>query len=245
MSPVAVVTGAARGIGRAICEALAAESWRVAGLDVGDGDRVPGVRYWTADVADIAAHGALLDAVTAELGLPRCLVNNAGVTSLRRGDLLDLTPESYDRCMAVNLRGAFFLTQQFARRLVAAPRPASGPPRSIVFIGSANAEIVGEQRADYCISKAGVAMMSKLFAARLAEHAIHAFEIRPGVIATDMTAPARARYDAFIAGGGVPLGRWGEAADVARTVATIARGDLPFCTGVHLDVGGGLHLHRI
>jgi NAD(P)-dependent dehydrogenase (short-subunit alcohol dehydrogenase family) len=220
----------------------------VAGLDVtepGAKDRLAGVRYWKADVADLAGHRPLLDAIAAELGVPDCLVNNAGVTSLRRGDLLELTPESYDRCMAVNVRGSFFLSQHFARLLIASERKPDHPPRSIIWIGSANAEIVGEQRADYCMSKAATAMMSKLFAARLAEHAIHTYEIRPGIIATDMTAPAKERYDAFIADGGVPLGRWGAPGDVGRTVATIARGGLPYCTGIHVDVGGGLNLHRV
>jgi NAD(P)-dependent dehydrogenase (short-subunit alcohol dehydrogenase family) len=242
------VTGAARGIGCAICKALVAEGWVVAGLDIiepAEVDRLSEVRYWAADVADMAMHGSLLDAIISKLGVPNCLVNNAGVTSLRRGDLLELTAESFDRVMSINVRGSFFLSQQFARRLIVAGGKVEGPPRSIIWIGSANAEIVGEQRADYCISKAATAMMSKLFAARLAEYDIRTYEIRPGIIATDMTAPAKGRYDSFIANGGVPLRRWGTASDVARTVATIARGDLPFCTGIHVDVGGGLHLHRV
>lgn len=247
-NPVAIVTGAARGIGRAISEVLAADGWVVAGVDALDlpqPDRLHSVHYWTADVADIAGHGPLLDDIVDRLGVPSCLVNNAGVTSLRRGDLLELPPESFDRCMSVNVRGSFFFTQQFAKRLIASGSNREGPPRSIVWIGSANAEIIGEQRADYCISKAATAMMSKLFAARLAEHEIHSYEIRPGIIETDMTAPAKERYDAFIAQGGVPLGRWGAPNDVARVVATLARGDLPYCTGIHVDVGGGLHLHRV
>jgi 3-oxoacyl-[acyl-carrier protein] reductase len=246
--PIALVTGAARGIGRAICKALSTGGWAVAGIDVIEppaAEQLPGVRYWTADVADIDGHGPLLDAIFTGLGPATCLVNNAGVTSLRRGDLLELTPESFDRCMAVNVRGAFFLAQQFARRLIAAGNSGEGPHRSIIWMGSANAEIVGEQRADYCISKAATVMMSKLFASRLAGRGIHSYEVRPGIIATDMTAPAKERYDAFIAEGGVPLGRWGAVEDVARVVATLARGDLPYCTGIHVDVGGGLHLHRV
>jgi NAD(P)-dependent dehydrogenase (short-subunit alcohol dehydrogenase family) len=246
---VAVVTGAAKGIGRAICETMAGAGWAVAGVDLLElptgQERHQGIRYWTADIADIASHEALLDDIVGTVGMPDCLVNNAGVTSLSRGDLLQLSPESYDGCMAVNVRGSFFLSQTLARRLIASERPSVGPPRSIIWIGSANAEIVGEQRADYCISKAATAMMSKLFAARLAEHDIQTYEIRPGIIATDMTAPAKHRYDAFIAESGVPMRRWGAASDVARAVLAIARGDLPYCTGIHVDVRGGLHLHRV
>jgi NAD(P)-dependent dehydrogenase (short-subunit alcohol dehydrogenase family) len=144
--------------------------------------------------------------------------------------------------MAVNLRGTFFLTQAVARRMASR---RSDTFRSIVTIGSANAEIVGENRADYCMSKAALAMMSKLFAARLAPLGISVFEIRPGIIRTAMTAPATQRYDGFIAAGGVPAGRWGEPSDVGATVATLARGDIPYATGIAVDVGGGLQLHRL
>ena len=245
---VAIVTGAARGIGRAICAALAADDWRVAGLDIAEpaaDAHVSGVRYWKMDVSDLSAHEPALAAITDDLGPPSCLVNNAGVTSLVRGDLLELTPESFDRCMAINLRGSFFLSQAVARRMIATPDATANIPRSIVWIGSANAEIIGEQRGDYCMSKAATAMMNKLFAARLAAHYIHAYEIRPGIIETDMTAPAKDRYDRFITEGGVPLRRWGAVGDVARAVAALARGDFPYTTGIHVDVGGGLHLHRV
>jgi NAD(P)-dependent dehydrogenase (short-subunit alcohol dehydrogenase family) len=170
-------------------------------------------------------------------------VNNAGVTSLVRGDMLDLTPESYDRTLAINLRAGFFLAQAFAHRRLAHTMP--GTRSSIVFIGSANAEIVGENRADYCVSKAGVAMMAKLFAARLAKAGIVVFEVRPGVIRTKMTHPATERYDGFIEAGGVPMGRWGEAKDVGRAVAALATGAIPYATGIHIDIGGGIQLHRV
>jgi 3-oxoacyl-[acyl-carrier protein] reductase len=198
--------------------------------------------FYRCDVADIAGHAALLQRIASELGEPDCLVNNAGVTSLQRGDLLDLGPESYDRTLAVNLRAGFFLTQAFARRRLAA---AATGPASIIFIGSANAEIVGENRADYCISKAGVAMMTKLFAARLAGDGIAVFEVRPGVIRTAMTAPATEKYDALVAAGGIPMGRWGEPSEVGRAVAALVVGAIPYATGIHIDVGGGLNLHRV
>lgn len=249
---VALVTGGGRGIGLAIATALAQEGFAIAiaslepERDVAAAlaglPRGARVLYRSLDVGDLAAHAPFLAAVEHELGPVDCLVNNAGVTSLVRGDLLDLAPESFDRCLGVNLRGTFFLTQAVARRMVAVPATRY---RSIVTITSANAELLGPDRADYCVSKAALAMASRLFAARLAAHGIHVFEVRPGIIRTDMTAPATAKYDAFIAGGGVPLGRWGTPEDVGRTVATLARGDLPFVTGSAIDVGGGLQLHRL
>ncbi|KRE09278.1 3-ketoacyl-ACP reductase [Bosea sp. Root381] len=247
MSRVAIVTGAGRGIGLAIAQSLADAGFAVARVSLEaepeaiDGAEAAGA-YYPCDVAEIGGHAALLERIAADLGEPECLVNNAGVTSLQRGDLLDLGPDSYDRTLAINLRAGFFLTQAFARRRLA---EAPGKPGSIVFIGSANAEIVGENRADYCISKAGVAMMGKLFAARLAGEGIAVFEVRPGVIRTAMTAPATAKYDALLAEGGIPMGRWGEPADIGRTVAALASGAIPYATGIHIDVGGGMQLHQV
>lgn len=246
MSRVAIVTGAGRGIGLAIAEALSEVGFAVARVSLEEAPEqpVPAGRgaYYSCDLSELGEHERLLARIAGELGEPECLVNNAGVTSLQRGDLLDLAPESYDRTLGINLRAGFFLTQAFARRRLAR---APGGPGSIVFIGSANAEIIGENRADYCISKAGVAMMSKLFAARLAAHGIAVFEVRPGVIRTAMTQPAAAKYDALLADGGIPMGRWGEPGDVGRAVAALATGAIPYATGIHLDVGGGLQLHRV
>ena len=248
----AIVTGAGRGIGRAIALALAVDGFDVMMASVepqpnelptapSGGGRCAYVEF---DLADLRRHAALVDEAARRFGPITCLVNNAGVTSLARGDLLDLTPASFDHVMAVNLRGTFFLTQAVARHMLAQPAGADRY-RSIVTIGSANADIVGDNRADYCMSKAALAMLNKLYAARLAEAAIGVFEIRPGIVATAMTAPATAKYDPFISGGGVPMRRWGEPLDIARTVATLARGDIPFTTGIHIDVGGGMQLHRV
>jgi 3-oxoacyl-[acyl-carrier protein] reductase len=247
----ALVTGSGRGIGLAIARALTAAGFDVALASLEDAPDCdislfrPGrAIYRRFDVARIDDHTSLLDDVEAELGELTCLVNNAGVTSLARGDLIDLSPQSFDRTISVNLRGDFFLTQAVARRMLARPRdPAK--PQSIVTIGSANAESVGENRADYCMSKAALAMMSKLFAARLAEAAIAVYEIRPGIVRTSMTAPAAEKYDAFVDAGGVPMRRWGETDDVARTVVTLARGDIPYATGIHIDIASGMQLHRI
>jgi NAD(P)-dependent dehydrogenase (short-subunit alcohol dehydrogenase family) len=245
--PTAIVTGGARGIGLAVATALADASFQVAVVDLEAGGASEGrFAYVRGDVADVDGHAALVRGIVDRLGPVHCLVNNAGVTSLARGDMLDLTPASFDRCVAVNLRGAFFLTQAVARAMIAAdPDGTRSPYRSLVTIGSANAEILGLNRADYCMTKAGASMMSKLYAARLAPARIHAFEIRPGIIRTDMTAPAREKYDRYIADDGVPMQRWGEPADVGTAVATIARGLLPFATGEIVNVGGGMHLHRV
>lgn len=248
---VALVTGAGRGIGRSIVDALLTAGFDVAAASLEETPRpsLPtpadgGQRtlYQRFDLADLGAHAALLDRVEGELGPITCLVNNAGVSSLVRGDLLDLTPESFDRAVAVNMRGTFFLTQAVARRMVA--REWAGT-RSIVTIGSANAEIVGENRGDYCMTKTALGMMTKLFASRLAEAGIGVYEIRPGIIRTEMTAVSAERYEPYIRSGGVPMRRWGLPEDVGAVVATLASGGLPFTTGIHIDVGGGFQLHRV
>jgi NAD(P)-dependent dehydrogenase (short-subunit alcohol dehydrogenase family) len=242
----ALVTGAGSGIGLATARVLAASGFSVAlaSLEPDAPPLTDAMRYYRADIAQIGEHAALLARIIADLGPLTCLVNCAGVTSLVRGDMLALTPESFDRVLAVNLRGTFFLTQVVARHMLDCP-PSADVPRSIITIGSSNAEIVGETRADYCMAKAAVGMMNKLFAARLASAGIAAFEIRPGIIHTAMTSPAVARYDRFVANGGVPMNRWGEPDDVAATVLTLARGDIPYATGIHLDIGGGMQLHRV
>lgn len=193
------------------------------------------------DIGELDGHGGLLRDAVDEFGRLDCLVNNAGVPAMRRGDLLDVSPESYDRCLAVNTRGTFFLTQRFARYLLeAAPAPVGH--RSIVLITSANAHAPAINRGEYCISKAGLAMAAKLFAVRLAETGIGVYDIRPGIIRTEMTAPVSERYDTLIADGGVPMPRWGEPEDVGRAVAAAAAGDLPYTIGQPLFIDGGLTL---
>lgn len=250
---VALVTGGSRGIGAGIALELAASGMDVAiaSLDARDvatevmreierlGRRV---LYLQADIAQVDHHDALISQVEDALGSISCLVNNAGVTSMRRASMLDLTPESFDRTLGINLRAAFFLTQRVALRM--RDRPQSGY-RSIINISSVNADVLGPDRADYCISKAGLSMMSKLFAAELAQFGIHVFEVRPGIIRTLMTRPATEKYDALIEAGGVPMGRWGQPSDVGASVAALARGAFPFSTGEVINVGGGLQLHRL
>ena len=250
----ALVTGGKRGIGRAIALALADSGFDVAILDVAadaeahslvaeveaKGRRASAL---AGDVSDIASHNGIADEVWSRLGPLACLVNNAGVSVLNRGDLLDVTPESYDRCLNINLRGAFFLTQVVARRMLADPAPAWH--RSIVNITSVSADVVSINRGEYCISKAGASMMTKLYAVRLAESGIGVYEVRPGIIRTEMTKVSEARLDQLIQDGITPIKRWGEAADVARTVATAAEGRLPFAVGQALLVDGGLAIRTL
>ena len=253
----AVVTGGGRGIGAAIAVALATAGFDIAIVskepESAAADVVRNVQnlgrkllYCEHDIAEIEGHRSVLERVLSGLGEIDCLVNNAGVTSLERGDMLDLTTASFDRSVDVNLRGTFFMTQALARQMVQSTDSQSHTRyRSIITITSANAEVIGLNRADYCMTKAGLSMMSKLYAARLAPSRIHVFEVRPGIIHTEMTRPATAKYDAFIAQDGVPLGRWGTPEDVGMAVAAIAQGYLPFATGEVINVGGGLHLHRV
>lgn len=249
---VALVTGAAGGIGRSIAEHLAQAGFAVALADV-----VPirplaceGARWMSVslDLADLDSHAAMLDSVEQQLGPIGCLVNNAGVTSLVRGDMLDLTVESFDRTLDINLRGTFFLTQAVARRMIAQDSALQSKDRewrSIITISSANAKIVGDNRADYCISKTGLSMLTQLFASRLGPSGIGVYEIRPGIIHTDMTRPATQKYDRLVAEGGVPMGRWGEPEDVAEAVLSLARGSIKYGTGIALDIAGGLQIHRL
>jgi NAD(P)-dependent dehydrogenase (short-subunit alcohol dehydrogenase family) len=250
---VALVTGARRGIGRGIAWALAERGFDIVVNDIEDdaatqetldGIAVRGrhAAFVRHDVADVEGHAAFVDSAFAAFGAIDCLVNNAGVQVKVRGDLLDATPESFDRVLGVNLRGTFFLTQAVARRMLAAPHAPGDPPRSIVTISSANARTVGPNRAEYCVAKAGLAMVNQLFAQRLADHDIMCYEIRPGIIRTDMTAGAFERYDGLIKDGLTPVRRWGEPADVGATVAALAQRLLPFNTGDAFNVDGGFHM---
>ncbi len=247
MTPVALVTGGQQGIGLAIAQALDAAGFAVviASLPAADDPAVtaalsamPKARYIQHDMADLGAIPALLDAT----GPLTTLVANAGVPARVRGDLLDLAPESWDHVMGINLRGTFFLAQQAARRMLAAP---AGHYRSITFVTSVSADLASPDRGEYCVSKAGAAMAAKLFALRLAPHGIGVFDLRPGIIATPMTDAVRDRYTARIADGLVPAARWGEPADIARTVVPLATGAFAFATGAVIPVDGGLSIARL
>jgi NAD(P)-dependent dehydrogenase (short-subunit alcohol dehydrogenase family) len=255
-SPMALVTGGRRGIGAAIVSALAARGFDVVIADIeADAEADAAVkaveslgrraRFIRADIADILRLKPFVDQAWRAFGTLDCLVNNAGVQVQVRGDLLDVTSESFDRLMNINVRGTFFLTQEVARRMAAEKRAPGGPHRSIVSISSVNAVTAAINRGEYCISKSALTMLNKLFALRLAGHGVHCYEIRPGVIATDMTAPAKERYDQYIAEGNIPIARWGVPRDIGEAVAALASGALPFSTGDSFAIDGGLHIAKM
>ncbi len=252
--PVALVTGASRGIGRGIALALAAERWRVVVHYVrdlaaaeetlaavraagGDGAVVRG------DLADAADRERIVSEALALGGSIDLLVDNAGIAPPVRSDLLELTEADWDQVLDVNLKGTFFLSQRVAREMVARKRPEDTP--RIVVVTSISAEVASPLRGAYCVSKAGLSMVVRLLAARLAEHGIAVHEVRPGVVATDMTAGVREKYDALLAQGAWPIARWGTPEDVGRAVAALARGDFPFSTGDVLNIDGGFHLRTL
>ena len=243
-----LVTGAQRGIGKAIALALAAADFDVAVADVADTAELRSVAQQiadmgmktaaiAADISDLSCHERLLDQAEAALGPITTLVNNAGVSVLSRGDLLDVKPDSFDQCINVNTRGTFFLTQAFARRVRNVP---SHCHRSIITITSTNAEAASISRGEYCISKAGASMMTKLFASRLSDEDIGVYEIQPGFIETEMTAPSKSRYESLIAGGLTVMKRWGQPEEVARIAVTMAEGRLPYTSGQVVRADGGL-----
>jgi 3-oxoacyl-[acyl-carrier protein] reductase len=248
------VTGARRGIGRAIAYALAEAQFDVVICDVHDDaetdETVAGVTgrgargvFVQQDIADLDLHANLVDRVYASFGRLDCLVNNAGVQVAIRGDIFDATREDFDRLMDINLRGTFFLTQEAARRMVAEDPKREG--RTIVTITSANAIMVSPEKSFYCISKAALSMTVQLFAVRLAAHGIASFEVRPGLIKTDMTSEVRDRYGKMIEEGLAPIRRWGEASEIARAVASLATGAFPYSTGHAINIDGGLLLCRL
>ena len=250
---VVLVTGGRRGIGFAVAEGLAAAGFDVAITGTHDDDvaraavgklNAHGISaaFVAGDVGDANDHVRVLDKAEDALGPIDVLVSNAGIAPPQRLDLLETTQANFDIVLGVNLRGAFFLAQAVAKRMIA--RGGDGK-RALIFISSCSAEMVSTNRIEYCISKAGLAMAIKGFAVRLAADRIAVFEVRPGIIRTDMTAGVESKYDALIEQGLAPAKRWGEPADVAAAVAALAKGDLSFSTGSIIDVGGGLAISRL
>jgi NAD(P)-dependent dehydrogenase (short-subunit alcohol dehydrogenase family)/2,4-dienoyl-CoA reductase-like NADH-dependent reductase (Old Yellow Enzyme family) len=269
--PVALITGASRGIGRgiaielarlgfcvainyvqshesaieaaALCEQAALESTPAAPKN----SVSPRFGVFRADISNASDRAGLLQAVQERFGWVDLLVNNAGVAPQARLDLLQAGEESFDRLMNTNVRGPYFLTQALAniwiRGLGARPQKSRRP--KIVNISSVSAYAPSVNRGDYCMSKAALSMMTQLFATRLAEYGINVYEIRPGIVLTDMTGPVKEKYDAMIAGGLMPLARWGTPEDVGRAVAAIAEGRLPYSTGEVINVDGGFHVRRL
>ncbi|MEO8164819.1 MAG: 3-ketoacyl-ACP reductase [Betaproteobacteria bacterium] len=251
--PVALVSGARRGIGAAIALALARKGFDLAITDIAQDDdartTLAALRgsdakaaFIRSDLADTADHARVVAEAVSQCGAIDCLVNNAGVRSAARGDLLEVRPEAFDQVLDVNLRGTFFFTQAVARHMTAT---TSGNARSIVTVSSVSAELASPERGEYCMSKAGLAMLTKLFALRLARDDIAVFEVRPGVIRTPMTAGVADKYDRRIADGLVPMGRWGEPEDIGAAVAALASGQFQFATGSVINLDGGLSIPKL
>lgn len=253
---LALITGGSRGIGFGVAKALAAGGFDLAVCGRRDAASVSGaieelesvgsgVTYWKGDVADLSDHALLLDHVRQRFGRLDVLVNNAGVAPLLRTDILHATADSFDRLIDINLRGPYFLTQAAARWMIEQRKADAEFRGCIVNVSSISATTASVNRGDYCISKAGVAMATKLWAVRLADFGIDVYEIRPGIIETDMTAGVKEKYDKLIADGLTVERRWGKPADVGKAVAMLARGDLPYATGQVLLIDGGFHLERL
>ncbi len=253
---VALVTGAGRGIGLAIAKALGAEQHDIVVVDIHAPEAVAGamdelralgaeVLYCRADVSDAGARKRMLDDVRSRFGRLDVLVNNAGVAPKVRADILDATEESYEWVMKINLQGPYFLTQAVANWMIEQRKADAGFAGCIVNISSTSAEVASISRGEYCISKAGVSMATMLWAARLGEFDIPVYEIRPGVIMTDMTAVVKGKYDKLIGEGLCVQSRWGYPEDIGKAVAMMARGDLPYSSGQVIRVDGGMTLKRL
>lgn len=254
--PVAIVTGSSRGIGRAIATQLASAGHEIvvnyvnnqaAALEVVEevrqlGREAIGIQ---ANVAVAEDRARLVQAATERWGRLDVLVNNAGITSPGRKDLLSATEESWDEVFATNLKGPFFLAQAAAQAMIGHIEQQQISRGTIINISSISAYTVSTDRADYCMAKAAMQMMTSLLAVRLADSGILVYEVCPGVIASDMTAPVKAKYDKLIAEGLSPIRRWGEPRDVAAAVTMLASGTLPFSTGERINVDGGFHLRRL
>jgi len=266
VAPVAIVTGGARGIGRAVAEALAARGFAVAACDIEPATHAEAAASVTSaastveksaaaihsfafDLADLDAHQPLIDNIADRFGRIDCVVHNAGIGATR-GDLLDLPPADFDRQLGVNLRGTLFFSQASAKWMREHPSDdaagaAATTARSQIFITSVSAAMASPNRAGYCVSKAGLSMWAKALALRLATDDIAVFEVRPGIIRTALTEAAAAEYDARIAAGLVPAGRWGAPADVGRVVAGLAGGGFGFATGSVIHADGALAVARL
>ncbi len=265
--PNAIVTGARRGIGKAIAVELARNGFNIVLNDIELNPRVtPDARQHDvqidevkqkieslgrkaciclADISHATERQALLKCSESALGTIHLLVNNAGIAPSKREDILSTSEESFDKVISVNLKGTFFLTQLVANRMVEKTKAGYSHPFKIINISSISAYTSSPHRAEYCISKAGVSMSTKLYADRLAEYGINVYEIRPGIIATDMTKSVQKKYDELIESGVTPIRRWGVPEDVAKAISAIACGALQFSTGEVINVDGGFHLRRL
>ncbi len=256
MRNVALITGGSRGIGLGIALKLAE-----AGFDLAiNGTRAEGevqevlqqlsalgsdVIYCAGDISSAEARSEIIDKIRSHFGVLNLLVNNAGIAPRQRNDILEATEESFEEVISINLKGPYFLTQQAANWMVSQKKKDISFKAAIINISSISATVVSVNRGEYCISKAGVAMATQLFAARLGEFDIPVFEVRPGVIATDMTAGVKEKYDKLIAGGLMIQARWGLPEDVGKVVAALATGSFPYSTGQVVMVDGGMTIPRL
>jgi 3-oxoacyl-[acyl-carrier protein] reductase len=255
MLQTAIVTGAARGIGFGIAERLVNSGWSVMGADIGTEEsnaeavaRLTGqgrFLYQQCDITKACDRLALVERTVAEFGGIGALINNAGVAPRQRMDMLEVTEESYDFVMGVNLKATFFLTQACSQQMLKQVEADPDCKPVIVNISSNSAYTSSVNRAEYCISKAGVSAVTQLYADRLSPYNINVYEIRPGIIETDMTAKVKEKYDALIEGGLLPLKRWGKPGDIASAVYAICSGLLPYSTGEVINVDGGFHMRRL
>jgi len=259
--PVAFITGASRGIGRGIALELAAQGYDLAGnsrnfepqntasglFEVKQQVEKLGAAFlpMQGDVSSLEDHQHMLKSILEKFGRIDLLVNNAGVAPEKRLDILETTAASFDHVLGINLRGPFFLTQLVAGQMIAQVKEKPDHKPAIVFITSVSADTSSPSRAEYCVSKAGLSIAAAVFADRLSEHGINVYEVRPGIIKTDMTAAVEAKYDKLIAEGLVPQRRWGFPEDVAKAVAALVGGSFPYSTGTVIEVSGGMNLRRL
>lgn len=256
MKPVALITGGTRGIGLGIAKKLASEGYDLAVNGVREESAVSAVLeelrasgqrvvYCQGDVSDLASHATILEAAVSELGQVNVLVNNAGVAPKVRADVLEMGEESWDRVLGINLKGNVFLAQRLANYFLTQRKETPDFEASIVNINSVSATMVSVNRGDYCVSKAGLAMATQLFAVRLGPEGIPVYEVRPGVTRSDMTAGVQAKYDQLIADGLCPQPRWGEPEDVAKAVYALVKGDFAYSSGHVFHVDGGMTISRL
>ena len=256
MNKVALVTGGSRGIGLGIAEALAKEGFDLAINGVREEAAVTGILaslrafggkviYCQGDIGNTDHRSGIIEKIRKEFGRLNVLVNNAGVAPKERKDILEASEESFEYVLKTNLQGPYFLTQAVANWMVDQKRNDKTFTGCIINVSSISSTIASVNRGEYCISKAGVSMASQLFAARLGEFEIPVYEVRPGVIATDMTSGVQEKYDRLIEGGLTVQKRWGTPEDIGKTVAALSRGDFPYSTGSVIMVDGGLTVPRL
>ncbi|MCX7796466.1 MAG: 3-ketoacyl-ACP reductase [bacterium] len=252
----AIVTGGAKGIGNAIAQELAKDGCAIVIFDIIPQENVKEnlelikdsnvpLLYIQGNLADRDDRKRLVDTVIKEFGRIDILVNNAGVAPKERKDILEMTEESFDFVMGINLKGTLFLTQLVAKEMIRLVESGINTFPVIINISSISAYTSSTNRGEYCISKAGVSMLTKLFADRLADYGIYVYEIRPGIILTDMTSVVKEKYDKLIAEGITPIKRWGYPQDIANAVSVLCSGKLSFSTGEVINVDGGFHLRRL